>query len=167
MFSTYIFRAWWLLLKNHIMKYFQVKHGWCGSIIFSKRFSFESSKALLDLCFADRRILYFWQVLESILKFIIELHVLQCLFVSWSNKKQRKSRIISIFTKKETFSSLITTKLLGVISQWGCPSLTPQKRPSSPLQVGKKRIYLCTQLKGELTDLFWKLPNCSLFLQAW
>ena len=45
------------------MKNFQVKHGQCDSVIFSKTFSFE---LLLDLCLADSRILYFWQVLESI-----------------------------------------------------------------------------------------------------
>ena len=58
------------------MKNFQVKHGHCDSIIFPKTFSFESFKWLLDLCFADSRILYFWQVVESIHKFIVELHVL-------------------------------------------------------------------------------------------
>ena len=131
-----------LLLKNHIIKNFQVKHGQCGSIIFSKTISFESSKSLLDLHFADRRILYFWQVLEFILKFIIELHALQCLFVREPNKKTKKERIISIFTKKETFSSLITTKLLGVISQWGCPSLTHQKGLLLLFNLGR-REYTC------------------------
>ena len=38
-------------------------------------------------------------VLESIHRFIIELHVLQCLFVRGSNEKQRSGRIISNFTK--------------------------------------------------------------------
>ena len=46
------------------------------SIIFPKIFCFEISKQLLDLCLADSRILYFWQVLESTHKFIIELHAL-------------------------------------------------------------------------------------------
>ena len=32
--------------------------------------------------------------------------------------------------------------------------------------LGKKRIYLDNHLKEELTDLFWKLPGYSLFLQA-
>ena len=57
-----------------------------------------------------KRILYFWQALESLRKFTIKLHVLQCLFVRASNKKQRRGRIISNFTKGETFSSLMTTK---------------------------------------------------------
>ena len=98
------------ILWNHIMKNFQIKHGQCDTIIFSKTFSFERSKLLLDLCLADSRILYFWQVLESINKFIIKLHVLECLFVRRSNKKQRRGRIILNFTKEETFSSLMITK---------------------------------------------------------
>ena len=98
------------ILWNHIMKNFQVKHGQCDSIIFLKTYFFESSTQLSYLCFADSRIVYFWQFLEPIHKFIIELHVLQCLFVRGSNKKQRRGRIISNFTKGETFSSLMTTK---------------------------------------------------------
>ena len=65
----------------------------------------------MNLGLVDRRIIYFWQVLESIHKFIIELHALQCLFVRGSSKKQRRDRIISNFTKGETFSCLISTKL--------------------------------------------------------
>ena len=75
----------------------------------SKTFSFEVSKQLLDLCLADSRICYFWHVLESLHKFIIELHVLQCLFVRELNKKLRRGWIISNFTKGETFSSILTT----------------------------------------------------------
>ena len=82
------------ILWNHIMKNFQVKHGQCDSIIFPKTFSIESSKQLLDLCFADSRILCFWQVFESIHKFIIEFHVLLCLFVRGSNKQQMRGRVI-------------------------------------------------------------------------
>ena len=70
---------------------------------YRKTYAFEGSKLLLDLHLADGRILYFWQVLEYIHKFIIELHVLQCLFVRGSNKKQRRGRIISNFTKEKTF----------------------------------------------------------------
>ena len=54
------------ILWNHIMKGFQVKHAHCNSIIISKTFSFESSKWLLGLFLADSKIMYFWQVLESI-----------------------------------------------------------------------------------------------------
>ena len=99
----------WMILWNHIMKNFQVKHGQCDKVIFSKTFSFESSNWLIDLWLAESRILYFWQVLESIHKFIIELHALQCLFARRSNKKQRRGSISSNFTE-ETFSSFMTTK---------------------------------------------------------
>ena len=62
-------------------------------------------KVLQGTYFVESRVLYFWYVLKSIHKFIIEFHALQCLFVRWSNKKQRRDRIISNFTKGETFSS--------------------------------------------------------------
>ena len=62
------------ILWNYITKNFQIKHGQCDSIIFPKTFSFDS------------RILYFWQVLKSIHKFTIELHVLQRLFVRGSGE---------------------------------------------------------------------------------
>ena len=94
---------------NYIMKNFQVKHGQCDSIIFPKTFTFENSKRLLDLCLPESRILYFWQVLESICKFITEHHSLQCLFVRGSNKQQRKGRIILNFTKRQSLPSLMTT----------------------------------------------------------
>ena len=45
--------------------------------------------------------------------------------------------------------------------------LHPSKKVLSfPFSLGKKRIYLETQLKGEFTNLFWKFPGCSLFSQA-
>ena len=43
---------------------------------YRKTYAFEGSKLLLDVHLVDGRILYFWQVLEYIHKFIIELHVL-------------------------------------------------------------------------------------------
>ena len=148
------------ILWNH-MKKFHVKHGQCDSIIFLKTFSLESSKWLIsNLGLAGSRILYFWQDLKSIHKFIIELHALQCLFVRRSSKKQRRGRIISNFIKGETFSSLISNQV--IILQCGPPSCTLPKK----ISLGKKRTYLETQLKGKFTDLFWKLPGCSLFPQA-
>ena len=67
--------------------------------LFHKTVSFESFKKLLDFLLgrADSKILYFWQVLESMHKFIIELYVLKCLFIGESNKKPRRGRIISNF----------------------------------------------------------------------
>ena len=92
---------------------------------------------MLDLCLADRRILYFWYVLKYIHKFIIEPHVLQCLFVKESNKKQRRGRIISNFTK--FFISYDSQVLLRVTSQCGHPSCTLRKRSSSPLQFDQEK----------------------------
>ena len=45
--------------------------------------------------------------------------------------------------------------------------LQPSKKGLSFLfSLGKKGIYLQIQLKGEFTDLFWKLTGCSLFQEA-
>ena len=68
-----------------------------------------------------------------------------------SNKK-RKGRIISKFKCSWGWSHNVA------------PSLAPSKKGLSLLfSLGKKRIYLDTQLKGEFTNLFWKLLGCSLF----
>ena len=136
-------RVWKINLRilwNHITENFQVKMVSVTASYYHKTFAFGGSKLLLDICLAHSRILYFWYILKSIHKFIIELHALQCLFFRGSNKKQRKSWIISNFIKGETFSSLMTTKyiLLGVISECGTPSCTPQKKPSSPFQFGQE-----------------------------
>ena len=85
-----------------------------------------------------------------------------------SSKKQSRGRIISNFTKEETFSYLISSKLSFCHVVPLCFIIAPfQKRLfSSPFNLGKKIIYLETQLKGQFTDLFWKSPGCSLFPQA-
>ena len=55
---------------------------------------------------------------------------------------------------------LMTTKLLlGVISQCGFQD----KGLPLPFSLAKKKIYLDTQLKADLTNLFSKLPRYSLF----
>ena len=148
-----------------MVKNFQVKHGQCDSIIFPKTFSFKRSKSLLDLCLPDSRILYFWQVLECIHKFIIKPHVLQCLFVRESNKK-RRGRIISNFTIGETFHLLWQPSAFeGNLTMW-VPFLNLPKVIPFPFALTKNKTYPYTQMKGELTDLFWKLPGCSPFPQA-
>ena len=43
---------------------------------------------------------------------------------------------------------------------------TSRKGLLFPFSLARKRIYLGTHLKEELTDLFRKLPAYSLFLQA-
>ena len=132
------------ILWNQIMKNFQVKHGQFDSIIFLKTFSLESSKyLLLNLGLAGNRILYFWQVLKSIHKFIIELHALQCLFVRGSNKKQRRGRIISNFTKGETFFMSYINQV--IILQCGPHSLhycTLPKKASLCPSVWARREYI-------------------------
>ena len=65
--------------------------------------------------------------------------------------------------RRDFFISYDNQVLLGVLSWCSPPSRISQKSPSFPLQFGKKRTYLETQLKEELTELFWKLPGCSLF----
>ena len=114
------------------MKKFRVKHGQCGSVIFPKTLSFESSKYLI----AGSRILYFWQVLESIHKFIIELNALQCLFVWDLIKNKEKVGLFQISLKERLFIS--QPSALGVISQCGPPSCTLQKRPFPPLHFGQE-----------------------------
>ena len=104
----------------------------------SKTFSFEGSKKLLDFFLVDSRILYFWYVFESIPKFIIELYALQCLFVRRSNKKQRRGRIISNFTKGETFSSLLQPSAFGHNCTMWLPSGTLQERSSSLFLFGQE-----------------------------
>ena len=110
---------------------------------------------MLDLCLADSGNLYIWYVLESIHKFVKELHVLQCLFVRESNKKQR-SRIVSNFKKRRLFHFLWQPSALGCnLTMWH-PLLPPFKKGIPlPFSLAKKRTYLDTQLKTELTYLFW------------
>ena len=91
----------------------------------------------MDFCLADSRILYFWQVLKSIHKLIIELDVMQCLFVRRSNKIQRRGRIISNFTNGVSHLLWQPSALWGNLTM--CPpSCTLQKRTSSLLHFGQE-----------------------------
>ena len=97
--------------------------------------SLESANLLLiNLCLADSRILYFWQVLESIHKFIIELHILQCLFV--------RGLLRTNFTKGNFFVSYINQVLLVIISQCGPPSCTLPKHAFLSPSVWARREYI-------------------------
>ena len=109
-----------------------------------KTFSFEGSKQLLDLYLADSRILYFWYVVESIHKFVIELHVLQCWFVRGPNKKQRMGRIISNFTKGETFHLLWQLSVLGGNFIMLPRFLHPPRKASLSLSVWSRKEYTWT-----------------------
>ena len=86
---------------------------------------------------------------------------LAVLICEGSCKKQRRGRIISNFPKGRLFHVVyISTKL------WFCIVVPLHFIAPFPFSLGKKRIYLETQWKGEFTDLFWKFPWCSLFPQA-
>ena len=74
MFSTYISRTWWLLLKDLFKNLVKTYH----EELPSKAWSMSQHhipqniffwKLLLDLSLTDNRILYFWQVLETIHNF--------------------------------------------------------------------------------------------------
>ena len=104
-----------------------------------------------------QQILHFSQVLESIHKFKKKFHTLQCLFLG---------ALISNKWGVGSFQIYDNQVLLGVILQC-CPLLAPSKNGLPLLfTLAKKKIYLDTQLKRKLTNLFWKLPVCSLFPQA-
>ena len=78
--------------------------------------------------------MFFHSFIHFIHKFIIKRHFLQCLFVRESNKKQKRGRIISKFTKGETFSSLMTTKF-----SWGHSyNVASLLAPSWTLQIGQE-----------------------------
>ena len=128
----------------------------------------------MDFCLSGSRILWFWQVLKSVYKLIIELYVLQGLFVRESNNDQRRGNIISNFTNYFKYYF----KLLHLLRQPSplednftmCLSFSdPPGKTFSPLQffsLDKKRIDLDTQLKGELADCFRKLSGCFLIPQV-
>ena len=125
-----------------------------------KIFSFECSKLLLDLRLADNRILCFWYVPKSIHKCIMELHVLQCLFVRGSNKKQRRCRIISNFTKGENFSSLMKTKYSCGQSHKVVPLLA-----HSPLQFRQEESIPGHSIERRVYWFVLKIPGFSFYLE--
>ena len=99
---------------------------------------FESSKQLSDFCLANSRIPYFWQVLESIHKCIIELLVLKCLFVGSLIKNKEGVGLFSV-SQKEGLSIFYDNQvLLRLMSQCGPPSCTLQNRSYSPLHFGQE-----------------------------
>ena len=80
---------------------------------------------------SDRRILFFWQVLVSIHKFIIELYALQCLLGGVG--------LFQISQKDRLFYLLWQPSTPGGNFKCSPPSCTLQKRPYSPLQFGQKQ----------------------------
>ena len=95
---------------NHIIKNFQVKHGQCDSIILPQNIFFWRLYVIarpLPCCLQDSLLLICPGIYPKI------YHRTPCpavLIFKGSNKKQRRGRIISSFSKRETFSSIIITK---------------------------------------------------------
>ena len=118
MFSTNISRPWWLLLKNnlrilwnHIMKNFQVKQSMWHHHIHQNIFFW---KLLLKVIIMT---LPCWQQDSVLLTgpgiYPQIYHRAPCpavLLCKGYNKQQRRGRVISNFTKGQTFSSFMTTK---------------------------------------------------------
>ena len=137
-------------------------------------------KALpLDLCLANSRVIYFWQVLESIHKFVIEIlsWVLICKFVRGSNRKQREGgRVVGgrgwdsfKFHKRRDFLSLMTPITLGAnLTMWS-PFWHPSKKVFHSPSLRSRREHTWTLNIEESLLMFWliftDLPGFSLFLQ--
>ena len=107
------------------------------SFIFPIAFSIVSSKWLLDFSLADSRILYIWQVLKFIQKFIIELHVLQCL--GGLIKNNRVAGLFQISQKERFFIAYYNQVLFEITSQ--CGPLPPKKALPLPFTLAKKKTY--------------------------
>ena len=91
---------------------------------------------------------------------IIELYALLNLIAMWSNKQQRRSEIISNFTKGESFFiSYYNQVLLGLFSRWVAFSCFLIKRPSSPLQFGQEENIPGHSFERRAYWLVWK--NCQ------
>ena len=94
-------------------------------------------------------------ILESIYKFIIELLVLQCLFVKGRVKNKGGAGLFQISQKERHFHVLYQPSYN--LAMWSplVSLLHPSKKGLSfPFSLDKERIYLKIQLIGEFTDLF-------------
>ena len=130
----------------------------------------------------------FW--LKSLLVFALSFCFCFFLQMSWSNfidwSKMSDSFFVSLFNttrppcinskfereivglfqvsqKESLFQLLWQPRALGVNLKMWNPSCTLQKGLPLSFSLANKRIYLDNQLNGQLTDLFWKFPGCSLF----
>ena len=106
-----------------------------------RTFSFEGSKLYLDLCLAESRILYFWQVLKSIHKFILELYLLQCLFVRGSNENKGGIGLSQISQKERLFHLLWQPSSLGDNLTMWYPFWHPSKKVFLSPSVWLRREY--------------------------
>ena len=128
------------ILWNHIKKNFQVKHDQCDSIIFFNRFSLEISQ-----------------------------NSMSCSAYLWGGLIKNKGWVVLFQISQKEILFHVSYQPSHNLAMWSpiASLLHPSKKGLSfPFSLDKRRIYLETQLKGEFTDLFWKLPGCSLFPQA-
>ena len=144
------------------MKNDQVTHGQYDSITFPKTFPFAISKPCWH---QNSALLTGPRIYPQIYHRDTYPIVLICKGVWYL---QRRGRIISNFRKGQPFFFFSDNQVYTLKGNFTMqtPSCTLLKRLSSLFTLAKKRIYLDTKLKEELTDLFWKLPGCSLFFQA-
>ena len=81
-----------------------------------KPFLLKGLSNLLDFYLFNSSILYFWQVLKSVHKFIIELNVLQCLFGRGYNKQKKGYDYFKFPKRTDCFISYESQVLLQIIS---------------------------------------------------
>ena len=133
MLNTYISKTWWLFLKNWFKNF--VKQ--CHEELSSKTWSMWEHHIPQNIFFWKLyiiiRLLVCWQQ-DSILLTGLGMypqiyHALQCLFLRGSNKQHRRSRIISNFTKGQTFSFFMATKCSWGLCHNAAPLLALQKTP--------------------------------------
>ena len=147
MFSIYISRTWWEVLKNQFKNFVKLYH----EELSNKAWSMWQHHIPQNI--------FFWQQ-DSLLLTGPEIY---------PQIYDRTPCPAALICKgfRWDFSCLMTTKCPCGWSQNVLLLLAPSKKHFSlPFTLAKKRTYLDTQSKRELTDLFWKLPGCSLFLQA-
>ena len=152
---------------NHITKNFQVKHGQCDSIISPKHFLLKALSNFQIFALLTAGLFTFdgfWNLFTNLSKKSMSCNTY---FLSGGLIKGKGgAKLFQSSEKERLFISYDNQVLLGIISQCD-PPLEPSKKGLPLLfTLAKKRTYLDTQLKWEYTDLFWKLPGCSLFHQA-
>ena len=146
------FIEWWV---NYFQNFLETYHEELPGKPWSMWQHHVPQNIFLNLDLANSRILHFWQVLESLHKFVIALHLLQCLFVGGSNKNKGGVGLFQI-------SSL--TYISQVILQCSPPSCSLPKKVSLSPPVWARREYIWkVELKESLyTDLFenWQGAPC-------
>ena len=95
-------------------------------------------------------------------KFIIQLHVLQWLFVRGLMRNKGRVKLFQVLQKERFFHLLRQASALrGNLIMW-LPFSHPFTHPL-PLSLTRSRICSGTHFKEELINLYWKLSEYSLF----